>query len=331
MGLKVKESPRFRTVVNSLTEFSFYLHYFLIAPLHCYYNTTSSITEENMKKISMLLVLFLAASFVLFAGGKQESGAAASASQFSGDYAFGGSTTVDPIIQAAIEEWKELYPDVHISYEGVGSSTGIKGIIAGTYSLGAASREPKDGEKAQGVEATHIALDAIAAIVNQSSVSISNISMANLASIYAGDITNWKEVGGPDAPIVVFNRDEASGTYETFEGHVMKKADKEFMASASVTTGNGDMAAKVGSTPYAIGYVGLGFTHEKGVKALTLEGIEPDVKNVYNKSYPVWRYLNVVHIGPLSQAGEVEQAFVDYLLSEDGQDIVEDLDFIRLP
>lgn len=283
-----------------------------------------------MKKLSISLLLLFGIVAMTFAAGSQEQ-SAGSENGFSGDYAFGGSTTVDPIIQAAIEEWKELYPNVHISYEGVGSSTGIKGVIADTYSLGAASREPKEKETASGIEATHIALDAIAAIVNKNSVSITNLSMDQLASIYAGEITNWSEVGGPDAEIVVFNRDEASGTYETFEKGVMKKADLEFMAAASVTTGNGDMAAKVGATPNAIGYVGLGFIHERGVKALTLEGVQAAVEHVYNKSYPVWRYLNVVHMGPLHEQGKVEQAFVDYLLDEDGQAIVEDLDFIALP
>lgn len=285
-----------------------------------------------MKKIAIALVLLLVIGLAVFAGGQKEGGDAASMEpKFSGDYAFGGSTTVDPIIQACIEEWKELYPDVHISYEGVGSSTGIKGIIAGTYSLGAASREPKDGEKAEGVVATPVALDAIAAIVNKNTVTISNLTIEQLASIYAGEVTNWSAVGGPDAEIVVFNRDEASGTFETFEGQVMKKAGKEFMGSASVTTGNGDMAAKVGATPYAVGYVGLGFINEQGVKPVTLEGIEAKVANVYNKSYPVWRYLNVVHMGPLSELGEVEKAFVEYILSDDGQAIVEDIDFISLP
>lgn len=275
-----------------------------------------------MKRLFTVMLLLLAAG-MLFAGGQSEK---ADDSGFSGDYAFGGSTTVDPIITAAIEEWKDIHPDVHISYEGVGSSNGIKGIISGQYSLGAASREPKDKEVAEGVKAVHVALDAIAAVVNKSSVTISNLSIEELAKIYAGEIKNWSEVGGPDAGIVVFNRDEASGTYETFEKKVL--GDYEFASDHGVVTSNGDMAAKVGDTPYAVGYVGLGFVKEPGLKALTLEGVMPSVDNVYNKSYAVQRYLNVVHVGEL---GEVEQAFVDYILSEDGQAIVEELDFIPLP
>lgn len=275
-----------------------------------------------MKRFFTLMLLLLAAA-VVFAGGQSES---ADDSGFSGDYAFGGSTTVDPIVTAAIEEWKDIHPNVHISYEGVGSSNGIKGVLSGQYSLGAASREPKAKEVEQGVKAIPIALDAIAAVVNKDTVTISNLSIEELAKIYAGEIKNWSEVGGPDAEIVVFNRDEASGTYETFEVKVL--GDYEFAPDHGVVTSNGDMAAKVGDTPYAIGYVGLGFVHEPGLKALTLEGVEPNVDNVYNKSYPVQRYLNLVHVGEL---GKVEQAFVDYILGEEGQAIVAELDFIPLP
>jgi phosphate transport system substrate-binding protein len=279
--------------------------------------------EEKMKKLLTVMVLLLVAAMA-FAGGQSE----ADASGFSGDYAFGGSTTVDPIITACIEEWKDIHPDVHISYEGVGSSNGIKGVISGQYSLGAASREPKPAEVEQGVIAVPVALDAIAAVVNKETVTVSNLSIEELARIYAGEIKNWKEVGGPDQGIVVFNRDEASGTYETFEVKVLKGGGYEFAADHGVVTSNGDMAAKVGDTPYAIGYVGLGFVSEPGLKAVTLEGVEASIDNVYNKSYPVQRYLNVVHVGEL---GEVEQAFVDYMLSDEGQAIVEELDFIPLP
>ena len=273
-----------------------------------------------MKKKLLALCLGLLVVGMVSASAQKES-----KGDMSGDFAFGGSTTVDPIITAAIEEWKDMYPQVHISYEGVGSSAGVKGILAGTYSLGAASRELKDAETASGAKSTAIALDALAAIVNKNSVTIANLTVEQLAKIFAGKITNWSEVGGPDAEIVVFNRDEASGTYETFEVKVM--GDNEFMKNATVVASNGDMAAKVGSTPYAIGYVGLGFTKEQGVKPISLGGVAPSIANVYNGTYAVQRNLNVVFTGTL---GKVEQAFVDYLLSKDGQEIVEDIGFIKL-
>jgi phosphate transport system substrate-binding protein len=275
-----------------------------------------------MKKLVLLALVVLIAGTFAFAEGQKEKGG------MSGDYAFGGSTTVDPIITAAIEEWKSIHPDVHISYEGVGSSNGVKGVISGQYSLGAASREPKSSEKDQGVHGIHIALDAIAPVVNQDTVTISNLSVDQLAQIYAGEITSWSAVGGPDQEIVVFNRDEASGTYETFEKKVL--GDREFTQDAGVVTSNGDMAAKVGATPYAIGYVGLGFVEEPGLKAVNVDSVEPTIQNVYNESYPIWRFLNVVFHEDAG-LGEVEAAFVEYLLGDEGQSIVEEEGFIALP
>ncbi|MFP4382910.1 MAG: phosphate ABC transporter substrate-binding protein [Spirochaetia bacterium] len=277
-----------------------------------------------MKKLVLVLSLVLLSTTLLFAGGDQEEG-----DGFSGDYAFGGSTTVDPIITAAIEEWKDIHPNVHISYEGVGSSNGIKGVLSEQYSLGGASREPRDTEIEQGVKSTPISMDAVAVIVNKESVAISNLSLEEVAKIYAKEITNWSEVGGPDAEIVVFNRDEASGTYETFEVKVMKAVDKEFSGEEVVVTSNGDMVAKVGSQPNAIGYCGLGYLEaDPGIKAVTVDGIPSEIENVYDGSYPIWRYLNVVYTGELEG---VEEAFVEYLLSDDGQAIVEEVGFIALP
>lgn len=277
-----------------------------------------------MKKI-VLFLMMVALATTLWAGGSKET-----ETGFSGDYAFGGSTTVDPIITACIEEWKTLHTQVHISYEGVGSSNGIKGIISGQYSLGAASRDPKDAEKAEGVIAVRVALDAIAPVVNRNSVTVGNLTLDQLAKIFAGEITNWKEVGGQDAEIVVFNRDEASGTYETFFEKVMKPGKLEFMPAAGVVTSNGDMAAKVGATPNAIGYVGLGFVDEQGLKPLRVNGTEAKIDNVYNESFAIWRYLNVVYVEGKGFA-EVEKAFIEYILSAEGQSIVEEEGFIKLP
>lgn len=277
-----------------------------------------------MKKILAALIILSVAAAVFAGGNKEEE------TDFSGNYAFGGSTTVDPIITACIEEWKSIYPDVHISYEGVGSSNGIKGVLSGQYSLGAASRDPKDKETAEGVRPIRVALDAIAPVVNKNSVTISNLTIEQLAKIFAGEITNWSEVGGADGEIVVFNRDESSGTFETFEKLVMGKADLDFMAAAGVVTSNGDMAAKVGATPNAIGYVGLGFVEEKGLKPVSVNSVEATVSNVYNESYPIWRFLNVVYVEETG-LGEVEKAFVEYILGSDGQAIVEEEGFISLP
>ena len=250
-----------------------------------------------MKKIiAVLMVLFVAA--FAFAGGQQESASPAAEASFAGDYAFGGSTTVEPIVRAAAEAFQEMYPDVKISYDAPGSSAGVKGALAGTYSLGAASRSLKSSEVEAGAVPYAIAKDGVAVVVNKSTVPMDDISRDQIIAIYSGEVTNWSEIGGPDAEIVVFNRDEASGTRSCFADATVKKAKKDFTEKAAIVTSNGDMVAKVGSTPYAIGYCGFGYIgKDAGTKATTVDGVVPTAENVLSGSYPVMRDLILITRG----------------------------------
>jgi len=275
-----------------------------------------------MKKMLILVSLLLTAGLV-FAGGQQ---AAESSDGFSGNYAFGGSTTLEGFLRPAIDEFTEMHPGVTISYDAPGSSAGVKGALDGTYNLGAASRKIKDSEKADGAVPVVVALDGVAVVVNKESVTIGNLGMEQIQKIFSGEISNWSAVGGPNAQIVVVNRDEASGTRAAFGDIVLGKA--KFTDKAIITTGNGDMVSKVGSTPYAIGYCGFAYIdREPGTKAVTVEGVEPTMENVLSETFPIQRPLNMVHTGDLD---EVEQAFLDYLLSEDGQAIIEEEGFISI-
>ncbi len=286
-----------------------------------------------MKKLFMAaMIMLIAAGLVLAAGGKTDT----DGDGFSGTWAFGGSTTVMPIAEVAIEEFMELHPRVRLTYEGQGSSVGVQGVIDGVYTLGGASRELKSEEKEKGAIATPIALDGIAVVVNKG-VPFDNLSIEQVARIFAGEIKNWKEIGGLDKPIVVVNRDEASGTRAAFgelalDKHYGKKKGK-FIKDAITTESNGDMVTKVGSTPDSIGYCGFGFISQSrnaGGKEISVEGMDPSVDNVLEGKYPISRKLNIVHKGELA-AGSLEEAFVDFLLSDAGQEIVEDEGFISLP
>ncbi|MDA3959142.1 phosphate ABC transporter substrate-binding protein [Oceanispirochaeta sp.] len=283
-----------------------------------------------MKKIiSVLLVLFVA-GFV-FAGGQQDTGMSNSSEvSFAGNYAFGGSTTVEPIIRAAAEAFTDMYPEVKISYDAPGSSAGVRGPLEGTYSIGAASRSLKASEIEAGAVATAIAKDGVAVIVNKGSVPFDNMSLEDVIAIFAGDVTNWNQIGGPDAPIVVFNRDEASGTRSCFDDATVKTMKKKFTDTAAIVTSNGDMVAKVGSTPFSIGYCGFGYIgKDAGSKDLTVDGIAPEPENVLNGSYAVSRELILITKGPVP-AGTVEEAFINYILSAEGQSIVKEEDFIPM-
>ena len=276
-----------------------------------------------MKKILAIIAVAVLFSGNVFAKGSGDMGAMA------GDYAFGGSTTVEPIITAAAETIQEKYPDVYISYDAQGSSVGVKGVISGTYSLGAASRDLKDSEIADGVKATAIALDGVAVVVNKG-VPLDNISLDDLTKIYTGEIKNWKQLGGPDKEIVVINRDEASGTRDCFGEFTVKKVKKDFVGSAVIVTSNGDMVSKVGSIPYAIGYCGLGYLgQDPGTKAVSVNNIKASESTIKNGTYPISRKLYVVHKGDLKE-GTFEYTFVQFLLSSEGQAIVAEEKFIRL-
>jgi phosphate transport system substrate-binding protein len=261
---------------------------------------------------------------------------AQSSAQLSGNFTWGGSTTVGPIAQAAIEQFMKDNAGVKASYELTGSGAGVKSLLAGQYSLAGSSAELNADQIAAGAVATPIALDGISIVVNKN-VKLANITKANLAKIFHGEITNWKDVGGPDAKIVVVNRDEASGTYSSFYDIFLKAsyADKAsaFTKNAIVTKENGEVAAKVTATPDAIGYVGIAFADQvvkAGGRELKIDGVAPTVANVIAKTYAGSRYLYLVTKGS-PVAGSVEKAFIDFVLSPKGQAIVKSADFIPLP
>ncbi|MBN1523833.1 MAG: phosphate ABC transporter substrate-binding protein [Spirochaetales bacterium] len=278
-----------------------------------------------MKTIFVLSILVLAVVFIAACG---KSGTVQSVN-------YGGSTTVLPIMEGAIEQFQKLYPAVTVSYEAPGSSAGIKGVAEGTYKLGGSSRKLKDSEKESGIQATPIALDGLAVIVG-GNVPVADLTIEKVAKIFAGETKNWKEVGGPDIPIVVINRDEASGTRGSFSElvlqHVLGK-DAKFVETAIIVESNGDMTQKVGNTPNSIGYCGFGYidaAKHAGAKEVSIAGMLPDIRNVYSDKYPLSRELYIVHKGDLPKDG-VERDFVNFLLSKDGQKIVKDTGFIPLP
>lgn len=254
--------------------------------------------------------------------------------QLSGTYTFGGSTTVAPIAYAAIEQFQKDNPGLKISYEATGSGAGLKALLAGEISLSGSSAEWSAADL-QDAKATVIALDGMSVVVNKN-VKLSNIAIANLAKVYHGDITNWKDLGGQDMKIVVVNRDEASGTYASFWELVCQASFGKkvgYTKDAIVTKENGEVAAKVASTPGSIGYVGMAFADQvekAGGRRLLVNGVKDTVPNVISKKYPLARSLFILTKGDPAE-GSVEKAFLDFVLSPKGQAIVKSSDFIPVP
>ncbi len=220
-----------------------------------------------------------------------------------------GSTTVMPIAEQAADEFTKEHPKDSILVSGMGSSAGIEGVSVGTAQIGTSSRDLKDDELKLGLTDIPIAHDGIAAIVNSKNP-VKALTTAQLQGIFAGEITNWKEVGGPDLEIERVNRDEASGTREAFSKIVM--VDKKFNEDSVVLPGTGQVRQVVGRTQGAIGYISVGFVNDE-VKSLTIDGIAPTKANVAKGAYPISREL---HFFVKGKPTGLTKEFINYVLSE---------------
>lgn len=238
-----------------------------------------------------------------------------------------GSTTVTPIVEEAAREFEKLYPEFRISVAAIGSGPGIKAVGGGEVDIGMASRDLKEEEleKWPDLKPFRIAKDSVAIVVHPSNP-VNGLTLEQVARIFAGEITNWKEVGGPDKPIHVITREKGSGTRDCFEHVVMKPFKLEILEKAMVQQGNPRVRATVANDPLSIGYISLGFVDET-VRPLKINGVEPNIENVLKGTYPIKRNLYVITKGNPDPA---ELMFIGYLLSAEGQKIVAKLGYIPL-
>ena len=241
-----------------------------------------------------------------------------------GTYTLGGSTTVAPIILSAIAEFRSKHPGIRISYKSVGSGGGIKGTLDGSYLLGASSRSLKSAEKTAGVQDVPIARDAIA-VIGHRSMGITDLSREQIQAVFTGAITNWKELGGIDAEIVVLVREKSSGTRSSFDELALKKAASS--SSAIVLDSNSQMLRKLNTTPHSIGYTGIAYISrlQFGIIPLAIDGHRPSKPNIITGKYPLSRSLYIVHTGDMDN---IKKMFIDYLLSKQAQRTVSDFGFL---
>jgi len=241
-----------------------------------------------------------------------------------------GSTTVGPIAKAFAEYYMGKYPDVNITVSESGSGNGAKSLINAACDVATMSRPMKNSEMKAAQDAgilpiEHIvAMDGIAVVVHPSNP-IANLTVEQIRDIYTGKIKNWKELGGPDQPIVVISRDTNSGTYESFETLVMNK--EKMGAKIEYVGSNGAIRQRVMSTSAAIGYVGLAFT--EGVKALMVKGIEVSPETVTSKKYPISRPLYMYTNGRPKQGTPLHD-FIHLSVAPEGEKIIEDKGFVPL-
>ena len=239
-----------------------------------------------------------------------------------------GSTTVLPIMQKVVEAYMKAHPDVKISVSGGGSGNGIKALIDGATDIAMASRAMEQKEidlaksKGENPVQTVVAIDAIVPVVNPAN-KLSEITLAQLKDLYTGKITSWKDLGG-EGPVVVISRDTSSGTYETWEGLVMKK--ERVFPGALMQASNGAVVQAVSKNKNALGYVGLGYL-DASTKALKVDGVEATAETAKSKKYAISRDLYIYTNG--APAGAVK-GLVDFLLGAEGQKLVKEVGFVPL-
>ncbi len=241
-----------------------------------------------------------------------------------------GSTTVLPITQKAMEEYRRTHPGIRISVDGSGSGNGITALINGSTDIANSSREmkaeelKKSNEKGIEIEEVPVCYDMIVPVVHPSN-KVKSLTVEQLKAIYDGSVTNWKEVGGDDGKIVVISRDTSSGTYEYWHEKVMAK--KDVRRDALLQASSGQVITSVAGNPRAIAYVGFGYLNNT-VRGLDVNGIEATIENGKSKKYPIARKL-YMYCNKKKISGEARE-FVNFLTSPVGQKIVKDAGFIPL-
>lgn len=256
------------------------------------------------KMITMMMVAVLALSTLAGCGSKTTSSVSTD-----------GSTSMEKVIGALGEAFQND-TGISFTYNPSGSSSGIKAVQEGRCDIGLSSRDLKAEEKEAGLSGTVLAYDGIAIIVNPENP-VSDLSVEMIAKIYTGEITNWSEVGGNDAQIVLIGREAGSGTRDGFESITDTKDACKYRQELAST---GDVITTVSQTPGAIGYASVASIKDS-VKALTVDGVAPAEANIKDGSYVVQRpFVLVTKTG--AQLSEATQKFFDYITSRDANEII---------
>ena len=258
-----------------------------------------------MKKVLSVILVTILALTALVSCGKKE-----------GAVSTDGSTSMQKVISALGEQFEKDNSGAKFTYNPTGSGSGIAAVSEGRCDIGLSSRALKDDEKAGGLHETILALDGIAIIVNPANT-VSDISVDTLAKIYTGEITNWKDIGGNDAEIVLIGREAGSGTRDGFESITGTKDKCKYRQELTST---GDVITTVAGNPDAIGYASLASIKDS-VKALTVEGVTPTEETVKNGTYKIQRpFVLVTKDG--TKLSDTAQKFFDFATSKDASDII---------
>ncbi|HHW94732.1 MAG TPA: phosphate ABC transporter substrate-binding protein [Mogibacterium sp.] len=260
------------------------------------------------KAIIFTLSAIMAISMLTGCGGGGE--------ELSGTVSTDGSTSMEKVIGALGESFEGNNEGVTFTYNPTGSGSGITAVAEGRCDIGLASRSLKDEEKAEGLVETVLAYDGIAVIVNPENP-VEDLTMEQIADIFTGKITNWKDVGGADGEIVLIGREAGSGTRDGFESIT---ETEEACAYRQELTSTGDVITTVAGNPNAIGYASLASISDE-VKALKVGGVSPSEETIKDATYAIQRpFVLVTKEG--TDLSDVAQAFFDYITGPDANAII---------
>ena len=274
-----------------------------------------------MKKLIGIIMAVMLAATVIVGCGKSDKEPVETKTEggntaLTGTVTTDGSTSMEKVIGFLSEAYMEENSGVKVTYNPTGSGSGIKAVEEGRCDIGLSSRDLKDEEKSAGLVGTVVALDGIAIVVNPQN-KVTDLTIDQIAALYRGEITNWKDVGGDDAPVVPIGREAASGTRDGFESIT---GTKDKCSHSQELTSTGDVIATVGSNPNAIGYASLASVKDS-VRALKVEGVEPTTETIQTGQYKIQRdFVMVTKSGvTLSPAA---QAFFNYATSGAADDMI---------
>lgn len=273
------------------------------------------------KKKLIILSLCLIMGLAFTACRPKDSGSSSSSKSIT----VSGSTSVGPLMEKEGEKFKELNNGLKVEINQLGSSAGIKDAINGTVQIGMTSRDLKEQEKSEGLIEVEVALDGIGVITNKNN-KIESLTLQQVKDIFTGKITNWKDVGGKDQPILVVSREDGSGTRDAFQELVGYKSE-ELASDALISDGSGNIKTTVEKNENSIGFISFEYLDDR-ISPVAVDNVKPSAENVKNNSYVISRPFLLVY--KESNINEDGKKLIDFILSEDGQKIVEDNGLIRV-
>lgn len=283
--------------------------------------------KRNVSVIILAIVISICAVGFIFTGCKSDKNVG-DKSGVSGSILAIGSTALQPLVEEAAKNFMDKNPDATIQVQGGGSGNGLTAVSNGSAQIGNSdiAAEDKSGIDAASLEDHKVCVVGFAPIVSKN-IKVDNLTKEQLIDIFTGKIDNWSKVGGDDIKIVLITRPASSGTRATFKKYALDGLD-EASGKALSQDSSGAVLKAVAETEGAISYIGLSYINKsKDIKALNIDGVEPNSENIKNGKYPIWSYEHMYTKGP---AKGLEKAFIEYVMSDEVKPIVEKLGYIPI-